>query len=382
LTVFLLFLSTLLVVSVVLFFVLPNFLEFRDGTPYFPFLDGWRAATESPTPDNPTRQVTAPPPTPTPADTPTPTPTRTPPPRSELPIHALYAPLDVLSDGGALETLKEQLARGEADALVLELKAEDGTLAFPSSLPPAIQAKVSAEDDGAVRLIRALRAGGVYVVARVSCFKDALLPQQIQTVGVKHVSGLNWLDNQRGRWLDPYKADAVDYLLDLLSEIAGLGVDEILLDWVTFPTRGALSSISYGSFAGVPRYEPIEDFVKRARGAVASSGAALSMVLSAETCLNGADETGGQRLSALAPSFDRFYISVPLSGETGSEFAALTGHLGASLPRTSWPAKLVPMLPVTGRTDPEDLRAALQEAGGRQGLGWMLENDKGEYPEL
>ena len=281
-----------------------------------------------------------------------------------------------------MDALRAALARGEADALVLELKAEDGTLAFPSSLPPAIQAKVSAEDDGAVQLIRTLRAGGVYVVARVSCFKDARLPQQIQTVGVKHVSGVNWLDNKRERWLDPYKEDAVNYLLDVLSEIAGLGVDEILLDRVTFPTQGSLSSISYGPSANVPRYEAIEGFVKRARSTVASSGTALSMVLSAETCLNGADETGGQRLSALAPNFDRLYISVPLSDETADRFAELTGHLGASVPRTSWPAGLVPILPVTGRTGPEDLRAALNDAGGRQGMGWLLENGKGEYPDL
>ena len=382
LTVILALTGVLLVLGVVLFTALPNYLVYTaDGGVYLdiPFLNRWREATDSPKPEGSPSSETR---TPSPEPSQTPDPTPSPTPKSELPIHALYVPINVLKDESALTQLGEQLSRSGADALVLEFKAEDGFLAYSSSLPLAMQAQVSSDSDAAVDFIRKCNADGIYVVARIACFKNTALSEVHITASIKTQGGSNWLENTNVRWLDPYKQEACDYLLGLLSEVAGFGVDEILLDWVTFPTSGRQSAISFGAFTDVPRYEAIEAFVKKTGDAVASSGVTISMVLNEETCLNGTDEIGGQRLSALSPMVDRFYVPVPLSDETGSAFELLTNGLVPNLSQSVWPAKLVPMLSVENETDADTLQTALDAAGGQLGLGWLLENDQAVYPAL
>jgi hypothetical protein len=359
--------------------VLPNYLVYTpDGRVYFdiPFLNRWR--TEPlPTPsgaDLPAWAASVPPP-----DTPTPTPAPTPTPGVERSFHALYAPIALLQTEDGLDTLRAQAAAGgPIDALVLELKAESGLLAFRSSMPFAIQAQVSAETDTAAAHIRALRRDGIYVVAALSLFKDAAVPQQEQSVGIKHVSGVNWLDNTRSRWLDPYKEPARTYLLGLITEVAGLGVDEILLDRFTFPARGSLSAISYGVYEDTPRSDALESFAREAADRLASSHVALSVMLEEKTAQTGEDPLGGQRLTALAAVFDRIYAAAPLT-DTGASFAPILAAVSAVTPADRLSVKLVPVLTVPEDLPPETLQISLDAAGGREGLGWLLVNAQGMY---
>ncbi|MDR3206857.1 MAG: putative glycoside hydrolase [Oscillospiraceae bacterium] len=373
--------ALLVVSAIIALSVLPNYLVYsEDGQASFTFAcySAWKDALSSPTPP-PADFVPTPTPTPTPQPTPTPTPAPTPTPRRELPVHAVLLPLSKLTDQAALNAINALLESGQADTVVIELKAPDGTLGYSSALPLAIQAQVSTPDSGAAQLIRDFKAKGAYVVAKVACFKDARLPQQIQTVGIKHSSGVNWLDGQRNRWLDPYKPDARTYLLDVMSEVAGLGADEILLDWVTFPVSGGIGSISYGADQNTPRHEGIETFLAAARETADKTGVALSVVLDEQTAAEGENPVGGQRLSGLLPLADRLYLNLPLSVNTGERFAALTETLAPRLPAAAWPARLVPVLPLPDRIGREALDIALDAAGGNQGLGWLLENAKGQY---
>jgi hypothetical protein len=362
--------------------VLPNYLVYMpDGRVYFdiPFLNRWREEP-LPTPSGAELPVlrTLDPPVP---DTPTPTPmpTPTPTPAAERSFHALYAPIALVQTEDGLNALRAQVtAGGPVDALVLELKAESGLLAFRSSMPFAIQAKVSAETDVAAAHIRALRREGIYVVAALSAFKDASVPQQESSVGVKHVSGVNWLDNTRSRWLDPYKDPARTYLLGLITEVAGLGVDEILLDRFSFPARGSLHAISYGAYEDTPRSDALESFAREAADRLASSHVALSVMLEDKTAQTGEDPLGGQRLTALASIFDRIYAAVPLT-DTGAAFAPVLTAVSAVTPADRLSAKLVPVLTVPEDLPPETLQISLDAAGGREGLGWLLMNAQGVY---
>ncbi|MCL2748243.1 MAG: putative glycoside hydrolase [Oscillospiraceae bacterium] len=386
LTAILIFFGVLFILAVVLFFALQNSAVYSadDNQVYLncALLEQWRDPTPTPSKElpelpTPTPESTEDPPTSTPTPTPTPTP------KTQLPMRALYAPIGTLLDEAAMTALREQLAKSEADALVLELKATDSTLAYSSSQPEALQAEVTTQSDVAAQLIRELKASGVYVIARVACFKDGYLPGVVRTVGIKVSNGRdNWLQGGRNthtRWLDPYKEEARTYLLGVLSEIAALDVDEILLDWLTFPNTGSLSAISYGAFSNIPRYEPIETFAQDARGVVSSSGVALSVVLWEETCIDGEDAEGGQRLRQLVSLFDRLYVPMTLSGDVGETFGDLTKRLDALIPKADWPGRVVPLLTTPSGRDPDALQEDLHTISGAKGLGWVLENAQGSY---
>lgn len=65
-----------------------------------------------------------------------------------------------------------------------------------------------------------------------------------------------WLDNKASAggnpWLNPYAAEAVQYIGDLIEEVHGMGFDQVLLKNVQFPSSTS-SKQDYGSTNGVDR---------------------------------------------------------------------------------------------------------------------------------
>jgi hypothetical protein len=284
-------------------------------------------------------------------------------------------------DSSTIAKLRALAAEKKIDSLVLELKADSGRLAFRSAVPLAIQTKVTAETDAVTALIRDLRRSGVYVVAKLSVFRDAIVPQQVQTVGVKHASGVNWLDNNKIRWLDPYKEPARDYLLSLITEVAGFGVDEILLDHFSFPTQGSVASISYGDHQDAERGEALMSFAREVATRLKDSHVALSAVLETKTALDGEYPLSGQQLPAMASVFDRLYVDVSVVN-TNETFAPVLTAVSAVFPEDKLPAALVPILTIPDGITIDTLQIALDAAGGQVGLGWVLENNSNHFEVL
>ena len=65
-----------------------------------------------------------------------------------------------------------------------------------------------------------------------------------------------WLDNKASAggnpWLNPYAAEAVQYIGDLIEEVHGMGFDQVLLKNVQFPSSTSAKQ-DYGSTNGVDR---------------------------------------------------------------------------------------------------------------------------------
>ncbi len=122
------------------------------------------------------------------------------------------------------------------NAIVLDVKDYDGELTFPSRVPLA-------QESGAVnkppirsyaRAVRFAHERGIRVIARVSCFNDALMAKAHPGMAIRGVSGHPY----RNGWLDPQNERAQEYTLDLVKEAIDSGVDEIQLDYVRYPVIG------------------------------------------------------------------------------------------------------------------------------------------------
>lgn len=176
--------------------------------------------------------------------------------------------------------LVDGLVAAGGNAIVFDVKDRLGRLSYRSSVELAQQINASARAPirKPQQLIASWRQRGLYTVARLTCFHDALLAQQRPDwVPLSRKGNGLWSEKGTVNWVDPALPEVQQYLIDLALEVAALGVDEIQLDYVRFPTEGDLDDAVF-SFdpAELPKDAVITGFVSRMRAALEPTGTRLS----------------------------------------------------------------------------------------------------------
>lgn len=122
----------------------------------------------------------------------------------------------------------------ELNAVVIDVKDNTGLVSW----------------DGRVRdidtLIDELHAKNIYVIARIAAFQDPayvkLHPEE--AVHSKKTGGV-WKDYKGVPWVDTGNKEMWHYIESLAKESYARGFDEINLDYIRFPTDGALSDMVF-----------------------------------------------------------------------------------------------------------------------------------------
>ncbi len=234
--------------------------------------------------------------------TPDPTPTPTPEPQYQ-PIGAVTVKASQLRDGSAAQ----KAAGAGADALVVEMKAANGKLAWQSAAELASTLGANAADNKTAEAVRALaQDGGLYLVARVHCFKDpGMANARIGTL--RTPSGKVWYDRMGVCWTSPAEPQAVDYLSALCLELADMGFDEILLDSAGYPWDGEVNVLATGDNRPEDRTVPVSAFLARLSGELRERGVCLS-VYAAEKLLPGDEVYTGLTADVLAGHSGRVWL--------------------------------------------------------------------------
>lgn len=231
----------------------------------------------------------------------------------------LSVSLSSLLDGSAAQLAQE----AGADGVVVTMKDDQGALGWQSqqALASALQEGV---DSGTVNAaLTAWNEGDVYTVARLSCFRDEALGSNMDYT-LRTSSGYRWRDSGDLHWATPSNEAVRSYLIGLMTELAQMGFDEIVLDHFGYPTQadGSLSNLGQsednypaGALDGV-----ITDFLAQAAQALEPYGTKLSLHASADV-LTGADGSAGLTPAALNASVDRVWVS----GTRSDVLAALEG---------------------------------------------------------
>lgn len=259
--------------------------------------------------------------TPTPAPAPaesrdiviiTPDPTPTPTPTPDPAVKAVWLLRGAITEG----TVAEQVKAEGGNAVVFNMKADDGTLGYVSSLPQAISLNSSAAEAGLNDAIQALNAGELYTIARVSCFKDNKAPRNDNSLAIKTNSGYNWQDPEGRRWMNVSVPAAREYIIGVCKELAGLGFDEILLENSGYPTEGNLHYIKKGEaydpdtqFGGLAA--PVGEFYAQLKEAMKDyPGVKLSVSASAGM-LSKEGDLSGQTPFMVGGFADHIYVPTP-----------------------------------------------------------------------
>ena len=200
------------------------------------------------------------------------------------------------------------LDRTELNAVVIDVKGDEGYVPYDSQVPLAREAGATAR--ARVRdfdeMLARLRAKGIYLIARIVVFKDNVLARHHPAWAVTDTgTGTLWLDAERLAWLDPFEEAAWPYAIAIASEAARKGFDEVQLDYLRFPTEGRLAAARYGrANTAASREQAVAAFLERARAALQPTGTRLAVDVFGYTAFN-LDDTGiGQRLETLAQRVD------------------------------------------------------------------------------
>ena len=207
----------------------------------------------------------------------------------------------VLLDRAALYdgTAEAQGQQAGANAILFDMKADDGTLAYISQQEMAQNAGVCAEDPAINAAVQLVNSGELYTVARVSCFRDNTVPRWSNSWAVRSSSG-NWRDEGNSRWLSVGNAEARAYVVGICQELAGLGFDEILLDNCGFPVQGRVDRIRSGDdYDPDTLTGPVEQFFQELQTALADYPEVKLSVVATPELLSGAGDTSGLTLSLL-----------------------------------------------------------------------------------
>ncbi|MEQ2441976.1 putative glycoside hydrolase [Pseudoflavonifractor sp. CLA-AP-H29] len=317
-------LAVVLVLLVGTFFFLQRYMVVSStGGIYFdlPFLN---REEESPPPseteETPSIVVVSPSPTPEPTPSPEPEPVYT---------RAVALPDSLIAGGGvqnlyAAGGLDLTAYTGGSDAApILTMKGIDGLLGYTSAQTVAQSVGASSADTARNGDLTAL-CSAMDTAAYVSCFRDNTAPYQNNQLALRTSIG-NWRGPGEIRWMTPENADVRAYLAGVCSELAGLGFDEIILDYAAFPTEGDLSLILTGD-----RYNPdtfsqtVDAFYQQVRQAIGTGENAplLSIVTDKTTLAQGSNPLSGQTLSGLCAAADRLYVKLD-GGDPADYYPAL-----------------------------------------------------------
>lgn len=152
------------------------------------------------------------------------------------------------------------------NTVILEVKAEDGTLAFVSDSQIAVTAEVSGENGALQSAVTKARTAGYKVAFLMSCFKDNEAARKNQQYAIRLENKTLWLDWYSVRWLSAYSSGAQEYLVDCIEKLKAFSPDEIILSNVSFPAVGKCNLIGYDETLGTKR-EMLQSFIADAKGA-------------------------------------------------------------------------------------------------------------------
>jgi len=286
------------------------------------------------------------------------------------------------------------LEREGATALELDIKDENGEVGFmPKSVPLAVSSGAARDyyDPGAVA--RRVHDRNLYLIGRIVVFEDPVLSRARPDLAIRRSDGSTWQDAAGLGWANPYDKRVWDYNVGLAIAAARAGFDEIMFDYVRFPSDGDVDSAVFRNPAGLKKREAIPAFLRYASKRLHPHNVRVGAAVFG---LSAARDLGiGQLPRNMAPYLDTMYamtypslfgpgeLGVADPGSTpGETVARALKRFQTRLRGTD--VLLVPWVQDFSFSTPYDLEKvqAQIEAGRRLGAkGFLLWNAEGIYTD-
>ena len=166
------------------------------------------------------------------------------------------------------------------NTIELDVKDEGGEIGFaPAGVPLARKVGAVRSFYDPRKVVRQLHRRGIYLIGRVVVFQDPMLARGRPDLAIQRPDGSVWTTNAGLGWVNPYDRRVWDYAVRIAAAAARAGFDEIMLDYVRFPSDGDVASAVYPGKTSVPRGELIASFIAYAKERLGPLGVRVSTAL-------------------------------------------------------------------------------------------------------
>jgi len=171
-----------------------------------------------------------------------------------------------MAGNAAFENLLALADETELNAMVIDVKNDGGEITYKMEQETAVGmgACINYIRDMSGFMQR-LKEHGIYTIARIVCFKDPYLAGHYPQLALKKADGKAVEDGHGVAWVNPYREEVWDYLIDVAVKAAEIGFDEIQFDYVRFPLGSEAEGAVYGVDPGLySKKQAITDFLQYA----------------------------------------------------------------------------------------------------------------------
>lgn len=246
---------------------------------------------------------------------------------------ARFIPYAEAADEMKLNTALANISPEEYTGVVLELKDPTGKLAWASTCDTAINFGTAGSMDY-TETVAALHERGLTAAAQISCLTDELLATRNWLVTLQTENGA-YTDPDGRCWLDPYNRTVRDYIADLMAELSAMGFDEIILADLCHPVRSGWDESADGETSAGTGFtysvtlqtepNPVNAVCQMARRLVEGMGdteTAVSAVIDEASLVSGEGVRTGQDITLFWRIFARLYCPCePWDAATDLEYA-------------------------------------------------------------
>ncbi len=236
-------------------------------------------------------------------------------------LRGVHVTMGLASLPGKLDEYLE-LEREGLTAVELDVKDENGEIGFITrSVPLAVSIGAARDYYDARDAVRKAHDRGVYVIGRIVVFEDPVLSRARPDLAIRRTDGSVWRDAAGLGWTNPYDRRVWKYNVDVAIAAARAGFDEIMFDYVRFPSDGDVAGAVYGRKGSLEKREAVPAFLRYAKSRLEPFGVRISAAVFG---LSAARDLGiGQLPRQMAPHLDTVYAmtypSLFGAGELGLE---------------------------------------------------------------
>ena len=146
-----------------------------------------------------------------------------------------------------MDELIKLVDQTELNAIVIDIKNDEGKVTYKmqSDQVQDLEADVGYIPDIEV-LVKKCKEKNIYLIARIVAFRDPYLAEKKPEWAVHTKDGGIFRDKSGLAWVNPYERGVWDYLVEIATEAATAGFDEIQFDYIRFSTDVKTEEVDYG----------------------------------------------------------------------------------------------------------------------------------------
>lgn len=199
--------------------------------------------------------------------------------RTPVKVKGIYVSAYVAGMEEMMDKIIEQIDRTELNAVVIDVKDDHGNITFAMDSPVIQQLGSCAGYISDIqKLVEKLKEHDIYLIARIPAFRDPYLAQVRPEWCCKQQDGSVFLDRSGMAWVNPYKQEAWDYLVEIGKMAGEAGFDEVQFDYIRFCTERGMNQVIFeeSDVQNRDRQEIILEFIQYAYDALAKEGLFVS----------------------------------------------------------------------------------------------------------